>query len=78
MLSTIFQLYQDDGRVLMNSVCNGNLFIVEKISAVSGTRMQLNRPAVWGYPPSYRDLTWISRAEDLNLKSTHGLYQNSL
>ena len=40
MLSTIFQLYQDDGRVLMNSVCNGNLFMVEKISATSGTRIR--------------------------------------
>ena len=30
--STVFQSYQDDAWMIMKAVCNGTLFMVEKIS----------------------------------------------
>ena len=30
--STVFQSYQDDGRLIMKAMCNGTLFTVKKIS----------------------------------------------
>ena len=36
--STVFQSYQDRGRVIMKGVCNETMFTIEKISASCGTR----------------------------------------
>ena len=35
---TLFQSYQDDGRVIMKAVCNGTSFTIEKIPATTGAR----------------------------------------
>ena len=37
--STVFQSYQDDGRLLMKAVCNGAPFTVEKISHRAGIEL---------------------------------------
>ena len=37
VFSTVFQSYQDDGRVIMKkAVCHGTTFTIEKVSASSG------------------------------------------
>ena len=36
--STVFQSYQDDGRMIMKGLCNGTLFTIEKMLAIGGAR----------------------------------------
>ena len=54
--STVFQLYQDDGRSIMKAVCTGTPFAVEKISPrvglQPGTFRSCSRPEL--NPLSYR------------------------
>ena len=37
--STVFQSYQDDGRLIMKGLCNGSPFTVEKISPPAGIEL---------------------------------------
>ena len=37
--STVFQLYQDDGRLIMKGLCNGTPFTVENISPQAGIEL---------------------------------------
>ena len=41
--STVFQSYQDDGRVIMKGLCNRTPFTVETFSASSGDRTRAAR-----------------------------------
>ena len=53
--STVFQSYEDGGRVIMKVVCNGILFTVEKKSTFSKIGMNLDR---WLYRTG---LNWLLR-----------------